>query len=201
MEFEELQYFTGVTGIGREEFRNCKALRSTKLDNVKTIGFYAFAACSNLKSVGSLFNVEKIEKNTFDGCTNLNIEVSMPSLTGELPADLFANSGITKVLNLGKITSLHGNSPYDRGPFGWCYSLTQVTFPPTLTNIGAWSFQRCKALEWIKILSAIPPTLGDNAFYDTNNDFIIYVPTTSVDTYKSASGWSTYASRIQAMID
>jgi hypothetical protein len=28
---------------------------------------------------------------------------------------------------------------------------------------------------------------------------IIYVPSASVDTYKAASGWSTYASRIQAI--
>jgi hypothetical protein len=40
--------------------------------------------------------------------------------------------------------------------------------------------------------------LGNNAFYNTNN-CPIYVPSASVNAYKSASGWSTYASRIQAI--
>jgi hypothetical protein len=37
--------------------------------------------------------------------------------------------------------------------------------------------------------------LGSSAFSITNN-CPIYVPSASVDTYKAASGWSTYASRI-----
>jgi len=40
--------------------------------------------------------------------------------------------------------------------------------------------------------------LGRDVFYDTNN-CPIYVPAASVDAYKSASGWSAYASRIQAI--
>jgi len=38
--------------------------------------------------------------------------------------------------------------------------------------------------------------LGASAFNDTNN-CPIYVPSESVEAYKSASGWSNYASRIQ----
>jgi hypothetical protein len=37
--------------------------------------------------------------------------------------------------------------------------------------------------------------LGTSVFYNTNNCSII-VPCESVDTYKSASGWSNYADRI-----
>jgi len=40
--------------------------------------------------------------------------------------------------------------------------------------------------------------LGTNVFGNVNN-FRIYVPSGSVDTYKAASGWSTYASKIQAI--
>jgi len=44
----------------------------------------------------------------------------------------------------------------------------------------------------------MPPTLGSSTFDDTNN-CPIYVPSGSVNAYKSASGWSTYADRIQAI--
>ena len=187
--------------IKNEWFRDCSGLESIRLDNVKTIRYFAFDNCGKLKSIGNLSRLECVEKYAFAGTTSLNIELSMPSMTGELPDDVFAHSGITKIVNLGKVTSLHGTGPYDRGPFGWCYNLTQVVFPPTLTSIGAWSFQCCYALEWIKVLSATPPTLGDNAFYDTNDDFIIYVPAASVNAYKTAKNWSNLASRIRAIVD
>jgi hypothetical protein len=40
--------------------------------------------------------------------------------------------------------------------------------------------------------------LGASAFNDTNN-CPIYVPSESVETYKAASNWSSYASRIQSI--
>jgi hypothetical protein len=40
-----------------------------------------------------------------------------------------------------------------------------------------------------------PPSLGSNPFRYISFEHI-YVPSESVDTYKSASGWSTYANRI-----
>ena len=58
------------------------------------------------------------------------------------------------------------------------------------------AFYECDELTSVTINATTPPTLGDDAFYDTNN-CPIYVPSGSVDTYKSASGWSSLASRIQ----
>jgi len=40
--------------------------------------------------------------------------------------------------------------------------------------------------------------LGNNAFYATNN-CPIYVPAASVNAYKTATNWKSYASRIQAI--
>jgi len=40
--------------------------------------------------------------------------------------------------------------------------------------------------------------LGTSAFDSTNN-CQIYVPAASVDAYKAATNWSSYASRIQAI--
>jgi len=40
--------------------------------------------------------------------------------------------------------------------------------------------------------------LGSFAFYNTNN-CPIYVQADSVDAYKAATNWKTYASRIQAI--
>jgi hypothetical protein len=38
-----------------------------------------------------------------------------------------------------------------------------------------------------------------SSVFNYTNNCPIYVPSASVETYKSASGWSGYASRIQAI--
>ena len=53
-------------------------------------------------------------------------------------------------------------------------------------------------MKSVTVNATTPPTLGESALDYTNN-CPIYVPAASVDVYKAASGWSTYASRIQAI--
>ena len=50
----------------------------------------------------------------------------------------------------------------------------------------------------ITFLSTTPPTAGINVFENMGN-IPIYVPAESVETYKAATNWVTYADRIQAI--
>ena len=79
-----------------------------------------------------------------------------------------------------------------------CTSLIKVTFPSTTTNIGGQSFYSCSALTDFTIKAIEAPTLGSNVLRSANL-VTIYVPSESVDAYKAASGWSSYASKIQAI--
>lgn len=74
-----------------------------------------------------------------------------------------------------------------------------LSIPNTITSIGdnAFYYVGANYLEGIVIDIATPPTLGSNAFDGTSCP--IYVPAASVDTYKAASGWSSYSSRITAI--
>lgn len=76
--------------------------------------------------------------------------------------------------------------------------LASVTIGDKITSIGDGAFYYCKNLKSVTCLATTPPTLGSDAFNNTN-DCPIYVPAESVETYKAANGWSTYASRIQAI--
>lgn len=103
--------------------------------------------------------------------------------------------------NFENLQSLHlGTSltSIGSGNFNYCTSLTSVVIPSGVTNIGWGSFMGCDSLQSITVLAEIPPTLGSMTFNYTNN-CPIYVPSGSVDTYKAASGWSNYSSRIQAI--
>lgn len=81
-----------------------------------------------------------------------------------------------------------------------CSSLETVIIPSTVTEIVRWAFRDCPKLQSVRCYATIPPTMGVDVFYNTNN-CPIYVPAESVSAYKTATNWSTYASRIQAIID
>ncbi len=80
-----------------------------------------------------------------------------------------------------------------------CSNLANITIPQNVTSIGHASFYRCTSLTGVTIQAITPPTLGSGVFSGTSSNLVIYVPSESLDTYKEASGWSDYASRIQAI--
>lgn len=86
-----------------------------------------------------------------------------------------------------------------------CTSLKKADFS-VLTSINILAFNVCRALEALIIRTNSVCTLaGTNAF--ANNSGIlagtgyVYVPSALVDSYKSATNWSTYADQIRAIED
>lgn len=81
-----------------------------------------------------------------------------------------------------------------------CTSLTSATIGSGVTLIANGVFYDCTGLTSVTVNAIDPPTLGSMAFDNTNN-CPIYVPASVVDMYKdsTSTGWSTYASRIQAI--
>ena len=78
-----------------------------------------------------------------------------------------------------------------------CSNLKFVTIGSGVTSIGQRAFADC-GLTSITINATTPPTLSSSAFTNTNN-CPIYVPAGSVTAYKTATNWSSLASRIQAI--
>lgn len=82
--------------------------------------------------------------------------------------------------------------------FGSCYSLHgSLTFPSSLTYVGTSCFSNCRGLyEW-HFLATTPPTLANTNAFGNMTDYggkKIYVPAESLEAYKTATNWSTYAS-------
>ena len=80
--------------------------------------------------------------------------------------------------------------------FAGCRSVTSCTIGSGVTSIANQSFAYNSIIRKITIKAVIPPTIKSFTFIDTNN-CPIYVPSQSVEAYKSADVWNTYASRIQ----
>lgn len=159
---------SGTTKIGYSAFSNCTGLTNVTIPNsVTTISGNAFTGCTGLTSITIPNSVTTIGDEAFQFCSSLSGALTLPnSLT---------------VIN--------------RSVFKGCSSLTSITIPSRVTAIYTQAFYNCTGLTSITFEATAPPSINSNSFQNTNN-CPIYVPAESVDAYKAASGWSTYASRI-----
>lgn len=76
--------------------------------------------------------------------------------------------------------------------------LNSLIISSTVSRLEKQCFFGCSGLTSITILNTEPPILY-SAVFDGTNNCPIYVPAESVEVYKTASGWSGYADRIQAI--
>lgn len=90
-----------------------------------------------------------------------------------------------------------GITTLGNGVFADCSGLTSVTIASSVTTLGDAVFNGDVTLSSITFNSTTPPTIGSGVFYDLPQSYVIYVPSSAVDTYKAA--WSGSASHIQAI--
>lgn len=170
--FDEMRFFSSLTQVPANAFKNCADLTSVMLpSSVTDIRNDAFNGCSSLVSL-NLSRVQSVRYNAFNGCSSLVMELDLPSLSGNsgLNYNAFSASGITKIKSLGTITSM-GNFLN----FYNCTSLTDVVLPETLTSMGRQQFQGCTNLETVICNIETPPTVSGQNFRDCG-DAKIYVP-------------------------
>ena len=182
-----------VTSIGDNVFRECSGLTSVTIpDSVTSIGNTVFYSCSGLTSVTIPDSVTSIGQAAFMICSGLT-SVTIPDSVTSIDYDVFNGcTSLTSVTIPNSVTTIRANA------FASCSSLTSVTIGSGVTTIGGTAFQNCSRLTSVTVEATTPPTLGSNVFDSTNN-CPIYVPSASVSAYKSATNWSSYASRIKAI--
>lgn len=148
------------------------------------------------------------------------VDCVIPQGTTSLPPAVFRGFSDMKTVNIpDSVTSIGSHA------FSKCISLESIDFPQNLETISADMCAACTSLKIVKIPASVtninqgafygttnlrtvvclpttPPTLGVNGFTGgsgiTSIGFI-YVPDASVEAYKTATNWSTYASRIKPL--
>ena len=183
-----------TSAVTREELvaYQSNVVRAEIGECVSTIGQSAFYYCSGLTDVTIPDSVTLINNFVFNGC-----------------------SGLTSV-TIGNSVSTIGQASFE-----YCNALTDLTFPDSVQRINCYAvyqstgltsvtigsgitiieddaFAGCISLQSITIKATTPPQLRHTGtkyytFDDTNN-CPIYVPSASVDAYKSS--WLRYSSRI-----
>lgn len=190
--FEEFAYFTSVTNLVNDAFRNCSNLVNISLPyGMTTLGTYVFYNCTKLTTVDIPSTVNTFGEGDFynSGITSITIPVGVTVI----PNHFCRSSKITELIVPEGVTTLGTNS------FHSCGSLASATLPSTITTMYGYLLYNCSSLTSLTVKASSPPSLGGNALTNTSANLAIYVPSGSVSTYQGTSGWSAYASRIQAI--
>lgn len=209
-------YFPLVTNIGRQAFQNCSSLETIYMPNVTGIGTYAFDRCSSLSGdlileylTGSLgeatFRGTSItsfvaplltsiigfrDEGCFMNCKSLkSVDISSVTIIGQ---QAFQGSALADI-KMGSVTSI------DQQAFQGCSALSIIDIPSGVTTIGSYAFYQSSSLESIICRPTTPPTLTDTYALQNTNNCPIYVPDASLEAYKTATNWSTYADRIHPL--
>lgn len=201
-------------------FSGCRNLKIIgDVSKITKIGDNTFCNCTSIPSELNFTNLESIGKRTFEGCSQL-IRVSCPKLAGTLDGTFYKcasleyvdlplvtelasyqNSGAfrectsLKEVNLPRIIKVNGSS------FEKCYGLLSVKLGENLNYIGNSAFSNCSSMQYLIVKAITPPTLTNSNAFDNTNNCPIYVPDASVEAYKTATNWVTYAYRIKPLSD
>jgi hypothetical protein len=160
-------------------------------NSVLTIGASAFANCSTLALKQLPTQLTLINTTTFQSCTNLLLQELPPQLN-TIGLSAFQNCNLLgiSILPVG-VTILNSGSLQS------CLRIVHITLSPNTTSIGANTFNGNVNTLTYTINNTTPPTLVNiSAFTGINAACKIYVPDASVDAYKAATNWITYASYI-----
>lgn len=189
---------SAITSIPKESFYGYSVIKDFIIDwsKLTSIGYSAFQGCTSLSfDELNLPNLTSLGQNAFYGVKIKKMVLGSDGVALTLPngSSSTQNYGDKSVL---EEVELHGVTSIPGGSFNGYGALTKCYIPNSVTSIGYDAFHNCTALELVICHATLAPTLGSNNYF---NNAIIYVPDASVETYKTASGWSAYADRIKPL--
>lgn len=155
------------------------------LDNITSIGSWAFYDCSNVKSIVIPSSVTTIGDRAFMSCSSLT-SIEIPNGITSIESHTFQScSSLENIILPNTLQNIRGYS------FRFCTSLKSIVLPSSVTNIELQVFEGCTNLETITILATTPPTLSGIGAITTNTSVTkIYIPEGTLDAYQSAENWS-----------
>lgn len=205
----------GVTTIGTYAFGYCNKLNSVEFpETLISIGNNAFNGCYLLRSIEIPTSLSSLGDDAFSGCSAIASEVV---INGNVK--IVGNNAFYNCQKIPSIVLHEGIEKIGNSAFQVCYALKEVYIPNSVREIGMQAFRSCKAIEKVTIGNGItkinanaftdntelksvtikattPPSIQSTTFQNVPSDCAFYVPSASVEAYKSATNWSARADYI-----
>lgn len=149
------------TALPNYMFSGDENLASVIMENVITIGTYAFQDCVNLNGVVLNKGLTSLGNFAFKGCESLT-SIKLPSKIVKIGSSVFSGcSSLKNVTFEGNVTEI-GSSAFEKTT-----ALTSITIPSTVTKINGSAFAD-SGLTKVVIPKSVTVIGGTNA-YDQNN--------------------------------
>ena len=179
-----------VTRIGSSAFHDSFVTSVTIGDSVTSIGSSAFARCSGLTNIEIPNNVTVIENSAFSECYRLT-SVTLGNNVTEIGAWVFQNCSSLTNIEIPDSVTVIGDKAFES-----CTGLTNVTIGSSVTEIGTQAFSGCRGITSITCKAIIPPVCSNLVFSSVDISIPVYVPETSIPTYRRTKQWSSFTNYV-----
>lgn len=185
-----------LRAISNTTFFSCTQMTAINAPSVETLGWSALAYCRSLSAVAfPVLNV--VGSAAFYGNTDLE-SVYLPAVTVIYSGAFMSCYGLKTVdITSAKIIGTQA--------FRYCAGYLKSIVLPNAQEISANAFANCTSLTEIYLLSDSVVSMPQSNIFSNagilSDGGKIYVPSSLVDAYKSATNWSYYADRITAYVE
>lgn len=163
-----------------------------KIPNSVTNMSNTFYGCESLVTAPEIPNSVTFMYGTFQGCSSL---VNAPVIPDSVTDIQYIFSDCTSLVNAPDIPSSVTNMD---GTFTGCTSIiTAPEIPNSVTSMNQ-TFWFCSSLKEVTFLHTTPPSYS-NTLSGCSKLESIYVPDEAVDAFKTATGWSKFASKFKPL--
>lgn len=190
------EYSSDGTALRDYIFHGFKSLTTVNMPKLETVGVGALQNAEKLTTI-ELSHIKTIGDYGFMSAfrnSNLALEVNMPQLT---------SAGIQAFRGCVGFASFAGSALVDV-PQWFLMNCTNLrsAYLPSAKSIGAYAFQGTKLARLVLVSDTLVTLANINALSNTpiaNGDGGIYVPSSLVETYKTATNWATYSAQIRPL--
>lgn len=182
-----------VPSIESTLFKNCSNLLDVDMsecENIVSISLEAFSGCSRLRSVSLPPNLKEISSSAFVNCISLK-DIVLPQTLTKIEDYSFSRCG-----SLQSIEFPAGLQHLGKYAFDNCRDIISISLGEQIEYIGQYCFNDCIHLETVFCHRDDPLEIDSTVF--ANNILMkkgfLYVPASSVDSYKNATVWKDFGS-------
>ena len=153
-----------------------------------------FKYCSSLVNVPSVIpnSVTKMS-NTFYGCKSLVTAPEMPNSITSMDATFTSCESLITAPSVIPDSVTNMSQTF----FGCSSLVTAPNIPSSVTNLEH-TFRMCSSLKEATFLHTTPPTYNSTLSYCSKLESI-YVPDSALEDYRTATGWSQFASKFKPL--